>query len=293
LLPPGTKIDTTNPDHWSFPVGTRFWKEFRYNNKKVETRLITRYGTGANDFLFVAYQWSADGKSATIVLPGGATDVAPIGPGAEGPMHDIPSQADCNTCHGKLVEKILGFSAIQLSHSLPGETMTTLIRDNLVTSAPEAGGYTVPGNAAEKAALGYLHGNCGNCHNDTGPTAGFYRLRLLVGQTTLDSTDAYKTAVNVPHTWFGAASVPPDAGLGAYRIHGGSADDSEILFRMGTRGNPGRQMPPVDSKISDTAGITMLKAWINTLPAPPEAGVDAGTDSSADATTDGADATTE
>src|SRR5262249_6060034 len=29
-LPPGTKIDTIDPDHWSFPVGTRFWKEFRY-----------------------------------------------------------------------------------------------------------------------------------------------------------------------------------------------------------------------------------------------------------------------
>src|SRR5258708_4533493 len=27
-LPAGTQIDTTDMDHWVFPVGTKFWKEF-------------------------------------------------------------------------------------------------------------------------------------------------------------------------------------------------------------------------------------------------------------------------
>ena len=38
-LPPGTAIDTSDPDDWTFPVGTRFWKEFTFNGRKVETRL--------------------------------------------------------------------------------------------------------------------------------------------------------------------------------------------------------------------------------------------------------------
>lgn len=37
LLPPGARIDTTNPDAWAFPVGTRFWKECSFAGKKVES----------------------------------------------------------------------------------------------------------------------------------------------------------------------------------------------------------------------------------------------------------------
>ncbi len=28
LLPPGSTIDTTEMDHWVFPIGTKAWKEF-------------------------------------------------------------------------------------------------------------------------------------------------------------------------------------------------------------------------------------------------------------------------
>src|SRR5262245_50772585 len=39
-LPPDTTIDDTDPDHWVFPVGTRFWKEFRTpTGALLETRL--------------------------------------------------------------------------------------------------------------------------------------------------------------------------------------------------------------------------------------------------------------
>jgi hypothetical protein len=287
-LPPGTQIDTSNPDHWSFPVGTRFWKEFRYNGKPVETRLISRYGSGANDFLYAAYQWSADGKTATLVPVGGATDVAPLGPGAEGPMHDIPSQVECGTCHGKLSERILGFSAIQVSHSLSGENMTSLIRDHLLTAPPEAGSYTVPGNQVERPALGSLHANCGNCHNDspTGATPGYFRMRLLVGNTTVESTDTYKTAVNIPHTW---GTGPKDAGIGRYRVEGHNPAASELIFRDSTR-IIGQQMPPIGTKINDPNGLAILGAWINQLPLPPDAGADSGLDSGLDA---GSDATSD
>ncbi len=40
-LPKGTFIDARNPDVWRFPVGTRFWKEFRFG-RRAETRFIER-----------------------------------------------------------------------------------------------------------------------------------------------------------------------------------------------------------------------------------------------------------
>src|SRR5262245_3812814 len=41
-LPAGATIDTTNPDEWVFPVGTKAWKEFSLGGRKVETRLFQK-----------------------------------------------------------------------------------------------------------------------------------------------------------------------------------------------------------------------------------------------------------
>src|SRR6185436_16445592 len=49
LLPVDSRIDTADPDDWSFPVGTKFWKEFTRDGVRVETRLLTRWGTGQGD----------------------------------------------------------------------------------------------------------------------------------------------------------------------------------------------------------------------------------------------------
>src|SRR5690242_13451668 len=38
-LPPGTRIDASNPDAWEFPRGTKLWKEFRHG-RAIETRYI-------------------------------------------------------------------------------------------------------------------------------------------------------------------------------------------------------------------------------------------------------------
>src|SRR5262249_29220815 len=56
-LPPGQKIDDSDMDHWSFPMGTKLWKEFRFSGNRVETRLIYKWGPNPNDFLFAAYVW--------------------------------------------------------------------------------------------------------------------------------------------------------------------------------------------------------------------------------------------
>ena len=59
-IPKCAKVNTSDMDHWSMPVGSRFWKEFQRNSVLVETRLIHRFGPGPDDWIFASYQWPLD-----------------------------------------------------------------------------------------------------------------------------------------------------------------------------------------------------------------------------------------
>jgi hypothetical protein len=264
-LPPCAQIDTTDMDVWSFPVGTRLWKQFDEGGELLETRMIHRWGTGPDDFLFAVYQWNAGSTEATLVT-GGAEDV-------KGTEHDIPSNSDCQFCHGDqsggggLPSRYLGFSAIQLSHAGPGVTMASLSADGLLTN-PAPGGFTIPGTATERAALGYLHANCANCHNTTPDGVGFLGMEMRVRTTdaTVGATGVYTTVVNQPVTSF--------VGQGCdYRVAGGDTGDSCVHFRMSERGTDmtpnGNQMPPLASDVVDASGLAAIAAWITGLPPPP------------------------
>ncbi|HXY38575.1 MAG TPA: hypothetical protein VEQ10_02850 [Vicinamibacteria bacterium] len=65
-LPPGTWIDASDPDAWRFPVGTRFWKEFGFHRRPVETRYLENTAGG---WRFAAYVWSDDGSWPTTRRP--------------------------------------------------------------------------------------------------------------------------------------------------------------------------------------------------------------------------------
>jgi hypothetical protein len=46
-LPPGTTIDSRDPDHWLFPNGTKIWKEFSRDGRKLETRYLEKQSDGS------------------------------------------------------------------------------------------------------------------------------------------------------------------------------------------------------------------------------------------------------
>jgi hypothetical protein len=267
FLPAGKKIDTSDPDHWSFPVGTKFWKEFAINGKRVETRLIERFGPGPDDYVYAAYWWKPNdaGTAADAELADPYVGV----PSANGTTHDIPKQEHCGTCHDPLKEHILGFGALELNHTRPGVTVTSLAQGAWL-SQPLPTNLEFPGSDAKtRDALGYLHANCGNCHNTT---PGVYMipeprmdLRALIGQT-LDQTGAYKTALNTFVTKYDHRSTPP---IITYRIAGGDTSRSCVSFRMAELGAMDR-MPPIATKVVDTQGIATVNAWIATLPSPPD-----------------------
>lgn len=251
-LPAGTQIDTTDIDHWQIPVGTQVFKEFSLGGVLLETRLIERFGPEPQDYWMGSFVWAAD-RSDAIYAPNGAQNVVGTG-------HDVPSSVACQECHFGEPGRLLGFTAVQLSGDRDGATLASLAAMGALSAPPAAGeSFPVPGDASTAAALGYLHANCGHCHNPGGRGFLFSDLDLRISTTMRapEATGALRTAVGQPLT---TASVP---GI-VFRIRPGVPEESAIWQLMNTRG-AGLQMPPIASELVDPAGLDIVANWIRTL----------------------------
>jgi len=249
-------IDTSDMDEWTFPVGTKVWKQFVLGGKLIETRLIWKQTAYA--WYLTTYRWSADQTTAT-ELTTGELD-------ADGNGYEVPTQAECPACHDGRLDDVLGFEAVSLSSaSATPVTMQTLAANGWISDVPEAG-IVIPGNATDVAALGYLHANCGiACHNRGGGAAvgtGFF-MRLEVSHlTSVQATDTWQTGVNVPGTF-----IPPGAASALLRLAPGDAGASCVTYRMAHRtgvddAEAGIQMPPIDTHQVDEAGVAAVGQWI-------------------------------
>lgn len=256
-LPPGTQIDTRDMDEWIFPEGTRVWKEFRLNGRRVETRFMKKNPDGS--WIRTTYRWSNNDTVADQLTTGERN--------VDGTAYEIPTQAQCVRCHGGRVDNILGFEAIALSSpQAQGATMEALVRDNLITQPP-AQPIVVPGNNVEVLALGSMHMNCGTgCHNSgagwySGGSTGLW-LKLQIAQlASVDATDTWTTSVGV------ASRYQPPGG-GHLRITPGDPSTSTVLYRAATRDAPPLvQMPPLGTHTVDQIAVDALTAWIESIPA--------------------------
>lgn len=247
-LPPGTQINTDDMDNWVFPVGTKAWKEFSRDGLKIETRLLEKRAEG--DWAMVAYAWNADQTEAVPAPAGGVVD-------ALGTGHDIPSGEDCEACHANLSDTLIGVSAIQLDHGGDGLTLPTLDGHGMLTTRP-GGSYPLPGDESAQQALGYLHANCGNCHNDRN---SHNPLRLWLTTGELDSvaaTPTYRTTVGVE------TSADPLPGTDATTIIVPGDPAASLLYLRMTRRTKGA-MPWLGSEQVDSAGSAAVANWINAL----------------------------
>ncbi len=274
FLPADTRIDTSNMDRWVFPVGTKIWKEFAYEGRRVETRLLEKVSGQASidGWSLRTYAWRADDSDALLVGADGKQDAAPT---AFSTLHDIPSQAECVKCHGRGGDAILGVDALQLSadrdplavEPVPagGIDMRSLADEGLLSHPPAAQLRIVASSGTARWAMGYLHGNCGHCHNPEGlarETGMFLRHEGLVARE--GDEPAYGTAVNRLTRLY----VVPGSKLGkdSYRIHGGAPDASAVYLRMQRRDT--EQMPPIATEVNDAEALGLLRDWIRRLPRP-------------------------
>ena len=265
-LPPGTAIDASAPDAWQFPPGTRLWKEFGYS-KPVETRYIERLADGS--WRFATYIWNDDGSEARLAPAEGVPDL-PVRD-APGGLYAVPSREDCLACHEAAAVPVLGVTALQLSpdrdqrapHAEPAVRdhvdLRKLAQRGLLANLPPDLIENPPRidapSANARAALGYLHGNCGHCHNSDGPLAEL-ELDLLQPAAGGAAGSARTLATLVDR-----ASEFQAAGI-VTRVVPGKHESSMLLARMRSR-HPQAQMPPLGTRVSDEEANELVKRWID------------------------------
>ncbi|WP_428263714.1 hypothetical protein [Haliangium sp.] len=258
-LPAGEQIDTSDMNYWRYPVGTKLWKEFRRDDVRVETRLY--YKIGPTTWYRRTFAWN---QSQTEAVESNFGDDNVLGT-----EHDIPALRDCDACHGNMPDLVLGFSALQLDHDGPGVTLQTLIDEGRLTNDPPGAAaprFPLPGNTNQRNALGYLHGNCGGCHN---PRSDVYssgdaliELRLDVSRLgSVEATPAFSTAVC-------AETQQTLAGINQVIVPG-DPQTSAMFVRMNLRDKQD-QMPPAGTELVDDIGVDYIRLWINGISTCPQ-----------------------
>ena len=261
-LPPGTAVDASDPDAWSFPVGTRLWKEFSFAGQRVETRFMERRPDG---WLYAAYAWSADGRETQRVSARGRRGAHPL---EGGRSHAIPGVTDCKVCHQGGRSEVLGFSAIQLSpqrdpdalhaDASSGIDLDALVERGLLVGLPASLREVPPAinaaSALERTALGYLHGNCGHCHNEQGPLAN---VGLFLRQPAGAAGRAIASTVNHPVR----KPAPGQSHDATLRIEPHHPDRSALMQRIASR-SPALQMPPLGTELTDRQAVDLIRRWI-------------------------------
>jgi hypothetical protein len=173
---------------------------------------------------------------------------------------------------------VLGFSALQLSPDRdllaphaevppPGAIdLHDLLDRGLLANAPPWWRESPPRIAArtarERAALGYLHGNCSSCHNADGPLQrlGLHLHWPLGGEAGADlaAGDTLPPAIATTRDVTSRFVRP---GLGV-RVAPGAAAHSMLVHRLRAT-DPLAQMPPFGRHLADAFALDLIAGWID------------------------------
>ena len=125
--------------------------------------------------------------------------------------------------------------------------------------------FPLPGTQAQQQALGYMHANCGHCHNPTSATHAHTPLELRLETAklaTVQDTPAYVTSYNVT----GSTLTYPSPGGPTYTkvIAPGDVANSIMHVRFTATTSPPR-MPELGTEMIDPTGMTLIDSWIGSL----------------------------
>jgi hypothetical protein len=283
-LPAGSQIDASNPSEWTFPVGTKVWKEFSRGGKRVETRFFWK--TRPAYWVRTTYAWNDDATAATAYSGG---DLAL----PDGSSYHIPTPDECDQCHRGRDDRLLGFEEVSLGLAgATGLTLAQLVTEQLITPPPARTSLTVgdDGTGVAAAPLSWLHINCGvSCHNgNSNSTAYGSGMHLRLDPTLLDGRSS--AGFDARATTLGLLATTPTWN-GETRIVPGDPTHSLLVKLISNRGtdNPvANQMPPIATSMVDTADTKLVIDWISKMPG--ASAVDAGRDAESDDASHGMDA---
>ena len=152
---------------WMFPVGTKVWKEFSLDGKRLETRLLWKTDATAGS------GWRSRGTTTAATRSRRRAARRDVG----GTTHDVPTRSDCGDCHEGVARHAARRQRDSALARRAGRERCKRWRERRPAqrTAP-SGDFRLP-DTTEWNALGYLHANCGNCHNPRPAGLGSRRSR--------------------------------------------------------------------------------------------------------------------
>ena len=259
-IPDNATISIEADGEWSFPNNSVVVKNFRLNDKLVETRLLVRHRDGS--WAGYSYEWNDSQTNASLVLDGKTKDI-------DGQVYVYPSTSECMSCHTAIAGSILGLENRQINRDF-GYPSTGITANQMVTlnhigmfsaqvtdldSLPALTDPTDSTAAIDDRARAYLYTNCAQCHRFGGPT----NVTLDFNITTADE-DMYICEATPSNNIAGAS----------YILAPGDANDSTLYHRLKCRDGIGScvngdAMPPLGSTLVDVAGVSLIETYINSL----------------------------
>ncbi len=252
-LPNGMQVTWDAKGQAQFPVGSVLIKEFSWQGKRIETRLFLHHAQ--EGWVGYTYEWNEAETDAMLVAPEGKT----IEVGAL--AWDFPTTKGCARCHSEAAGPPLGWDPIQINTELPqvgGMNQIAyfqkmgVIPANLPIDLAKLPRIKTGSDASdEEKARAYLHVNCAVCHRPGGQAIGDMDLRLSA------SFEALKVCDVVP--------LIDDLGLADARLIKPKNPEASVLLQRMMRSDYSR-MPPLASHRVDEEGVTLIRAWINSIP---------------------------
>lgn len=249
-IPDNTQIDTSVTP-WVWPAGSVIIKEFFWDNKRIETRLMKRHNDSS--WAGYSYAWNENQTEARLVQGGKV--------GAFNNNQWIyPTEVQCLQCHTQVTGRALGLTAAQLNTPVDFEGLTNTpqldifnqlqVISHEVLNPPTLADPTNQTLSITERARAYLDTNCAQCHQENGPTNVDLDLRY-----NISLNDMNICGVEAQSNEIGLANP--------MRLVPGDIENSMLYQRMNRRDL--YQMPPIGSYVVDQEGAELIKAWIEAL----------------------------
>ncbi|SMF43799.1 hypothetical protein [Pseudobacteriovorax antillogorgiicola] len=229
---------------WSFPRGSVLMKHFvdPGTNRFLESRLYVHRNQGWQALVYI---WNEHQTDAALISEAKTIELA------DGKTWLVPGPEDCARCH-RSENPVLGITSKQMISfdGIPNEFMDELSARQQLTgykNSENLQGFPALDHQSaslEDKARAMLHVNCSSCHD------GSFSFDLS-WQVASDSL------IGAPPQ-FGSLGVEEPA-----LIKAGSVDSSMIWLRMNL--TDGRRMPAFGTSRPDSAGLAVLKDWIESL----------------------------
>ena len=270
---PTGKIEFSPTGEWRFPCGTVFVKHFDLATdetnpqvtRRLETRLLVCDAKGG--VYGLTYKWRPDNSDADLLYTN-LTEAIPIktATGVRTQLWYYPSRADCLVCHNANAGGVMGVKTRQINRDL---TYPTGITDNQLRTWNHLGLFKPAfaeediaqfkslaraddtTRSLEDRARSFLDANCAQCHRPGGTVATFdarydtplAKQALIEGPVLLNE--------GIDHPWI---ISPRDIWRSILYMRASAAD--------------ALKMPPLAHLQVDTNSMTLLRAWINSMPGP-------------------------